>query len=282
MLYNYMRLIRGDNGTLTDVSLENQDESRNITLDLVTGEDYIYVAQHFPFNNLFFQISSANAVASSMAIEYWSGPGNGWKAFQDVLDDTKRSGASLAVSGVVQFTPDPQYNWHQVGDSQGQDFPTGLTTLKIYNVYWLRISFNATLTNTTAIKRLSYAFTRSQQLDNLDVEINRFLTSFSASKTNWDDEIVTASQQVVDDLMRAGLIVSRGQVLRFDDVSMAASWKTLMLIYRNCGPAFRDKLLDAEKEYGKLLNLRRFSFDKNQDGFVDKKEISNTVARLTR
>jgi hypothetical protein len=282
MLYNYMRLIRGDNGALTDVSLENQDETRNITLDLVTGEDYIYVAQHFPFNNLFFQVSSPNAVASTMSVEYWSGPGNGWKSFQDVLDDTKRSGASLATSGVIQFTPDPMYNWQAVGDSQGQDFPTGLTTLKIYNVYWLRISFNATLTNTTAIKRLSYAFTRSQQLDNLDVEINRFLTSFSASKTNWDDEIVTASQQVVDDLMRAGLIVSRGQVLRFDDVSMAASWKTLMLIYRNCGPAFRDKLLDAEKEYGKLLNLRRFSFDKNQDGFVDKKEISNTVARLTR
>jgi hypothetical protein len=55
MLYQWIRVIDGDNGTLTDVSVENQEEGTTLAMDIVAAEDYIYVAQHFPFNNFWMQ-----------------------------------------------------------------------------------------------------------------------------------------------------------------------------------------------------------------------------------
>ena len=145
-----------------------------------------------------------------------------------------------------------------------------------------RIKVSANLSAGTNAKRIVYAFTRSQQLDNLDVTINQFLTSFSAGKTNWDDEIITASVQLVNDLRRRGLVVSPGEILRFDDVSMACDYKTLMLIYKNLGPGYKDKLDQAKLDYEDTINLRRFSFDTDANAFLDRGELNNSVNVLVR
>ena len=284
MLYQWIRLLKAnDPGTLTDVSLRNQDETISEVMDTVpTGSSYLYIGQHFPFNNFFMQLDQPNAVQTTLQVQYWGGESVGWKDAVDVLDGTDTSGVPLAKSGVVQFSPNTTNSWQTVADTTNGPTPTELTSVAIYNVYWIRIRWALALTATTSIKRLAYAFTQSQQLDNIDTTINQFLTSFGAAKTDWNDQIMTASIQLVNDLKGRGLIISPGQILRFDDVSMACDYKALELIYSNLGPAYHEKMLNAETKYNRMSSLRRFTFDKDMNAFTDRGEIVNTVSRLVR
>ena len=282
MLYQYIRIFFSNNGTLTDYSLQNQEEAATVPLEMVSAEDWIYVGQHYPFNNFFIQIDTANAVSSTMSIQYWGGKSQEWVDALDILDNTSVSGATLARSGIIQFTPDVDHIWHGVADTKNEPQPLGLETLNIYNVHWMRFKASADTTAGSAAKRIAYAFTQNQQLDNIDVTINQFLTSFASGKTNWDDEIITASMQLVSDLRRKGLIVSPGQILRFDDVSLAADLKTLMLIYKNLGPGYQAKLEMTARDYENALSLTRFSFDTNEDAFLSKGELYNSIAKLVR
>ncbi len=281
MLFQYLRVIYSDNGVLIDVSLRNQDETNSLIIPMVTGEDYIYLGQHFPFNNFFIQKSVVNAVAGLMQIDYWDA--TAWRSAVDILDGTvNNSGVPLSKSGIVQFSPNPSYKWQITSDTTNGQFPSELSTLNIYNMYWLRIKFTATLTLTTAIKRITYAFTLSQQIDNYDAKINQYFDSFASGKTSWEDEIVTASYLVVRDLKSQGLIRETGEILRLDDVSIPTDWKTLELIYRSLGGDYKDKLKEASDQYMQALALGRFSFDVNKDAFLSKNEISNPVRGLSR
>jgi hypothetical protein len=282
MLYQWLRVFDSDNGALTDLSIDNQDKGVSMPFDLVVDEDYIYLAKHFPWNNFFIKGSTFNTVAANLNIEYWSGEGNGWKTAVDILDGTVVNGVPLARNGVIQFSPQVGFIWHRVADSKDEPMPFGLESLNITNAYWLRISYDASLDASTAIETISYAFTRSQQLDILDTQIDEFMTSFKAGKTDWDDEIMVASIQVVNELKRRGLVVSEGQVLRFDEVTMAADYRTLILIYKNLGPGFNEKKEEAWKEYEYCLNTTRWTFDKDFDATVDSGEIKNRVGKLVR
>lgn len=281
MLFQYLRVIYSDNGVLTDVSLRNQDETNSLVIPMVTGEDYIYLGQHFPFNNFFIQKSVVNAVAGTMQIDYWDS--TAWRSAVDILDGTSsNSGVPLSKSGIVQFSPNPSYRWQITSDTTNGQFPSELSTLNIYNMYWLRIKFTATLTLTTAIKRITYAFTLSQQIDNYDAKINQYWDSFASGKTSWDDEIVTASYLVVRDLKSQGLIQECGDILRLDDVSIPTDWKTLELIYRSLGGDYKDKLKEASDQYMQSLALGRFSLDVDKNAFLSKSEISSPVRGLSR
>lgn len=281
MLYQWLRLIKSDNGTLTDISLANQNESTDLVMNLTVSEDYIYVGQQYPFNNFYIQSDVANDVASVMSIEYWDG--SVWKNAVDVLDATSVNGVSLAQSGVVQFSPDYHYRWSFVPDTSDTAMsPTELRTLTIYNLYWIRIKWSATLNALTTIKKITYCFSSHQQIDNRDSTINAYLGSFAVGKTSWENEIITASMDVVLELKRKNLIVHEGQVLRFDDVSNATDWRTLINIYRDLGGDYKEKYDDALKEYSNALDVRRFSFDVNNDGFLSRGETNYYSMRLRR
>ena len=282
MLYQWIRLFFSDNGTLTDYSLENQSEVDTVPLAMDISQDYFYLGQHYPFNNFFVQVDTANAVSNSITIQYWGGKNTEWVDAVDIIDGTKSGGASFAKSGVVQFSPNTTNVWHEVSDTRNEPQPLGLETIDIYNMYWIRFKFTVNPTGGAAVNRIAYAFTQSQQLDNIDVTIDQFLDSFESGKTDWNNEIMTASLQLVYDLKRRGLIIHQGQVLRFDDVSMAADLRTLMLIYRNLGPGYQTKLEQTSREYDNALSLTRFSFDQNQDGFLSKGELFNSIAKLVR
>lgn len=282
MLYQWIRLLNSDNGVISDLSIDNQDESVNIPIDIEPLEDWHYLGQHYPFNNFLQQVENANSVVSSIEIQYWTGSGNEWKNAVDVLDGTSRSGVACARSGVVQFSPQSGYSWHNVSDTKDETEPLGLEDVNITNIYWMRYRWTNKLTVGATLKRVVYAFTRTQQIDALDTQVNEFMDSFKSGKTDWDDEIVTASIQVVNDLKRRGLIVHQGEILRFDDVTMATDLRTLILIYKNLGPGYKDKLDAAWVEYTNMSSLGRFSFDQNQNAFMDKQEIQNKVGKLVR
>jgi hypothetical protein len=281
MLYQYLRLFYSDNGTLSDKSLDNQDEDTTIPFtENIATEDYLYIAKYYPFNNFFVKVSSANAVSSTLAIQYYDG--TTWRDAVDILDGTASGGKTLARSGVVQFSPNRNYNWNKVEDTTNNNAPDELSGVTIYNCYWLRIRWSANLTSTTALDTVSYSFSRSQRLNNLDISINDYLTSFSATKTNWDDEVMTASLHVVSDMKSRGIIVDHGQVLRFDDVSLATEYKALALIFNSLGKSYVEKVVYYEAKYKETTNAGVFTIDKNNNAQVDTSEINSKHTTLVR
>lgn len=278
MIFDYIRIFK-DTGSLSDVSIENQDDSATIGVAL-TNAQYIYVAQKMPFTNLFFWVGTANTNAATLSIEYWSG--TDWIDAVDVLDSTKSSGVTLARSGILQWSNAKNQNWQRVAHTGDSGAPTELSTLEIFDSYWLRIKPSATLSETSALKEITYAFTNTQELSNFDIEVSGYLASFETGKTDWNKEIITASKLVVTDFRRKGLIVHQGQIVDMTDVSFPCALRTLMLIYSNLGPSYKEKILEMQKEYDKAMNIARFTLDKDGDAKITLNEQTNVVRTMQR
>jgi hypothetical protein len=277
MLYQWLRLING-----SDISLANQDDSQKIDFNLQVG-DYVYLGQYFPFNNFFAWVDTANEDAAALSIEYWAN--NKWVSAVDVLDGTSVDGATLGKSGVVQFSPlKLSDTWSRVSDTSESNSttPVELNSFAVYDCFWVRLKVDSNLSAGTKLNKITYTFTDSQQLNKYDVEINGFMPAFETGKADWIKEVVTASEIMLSDLKSKGLVISRGQILRFDDVSMACDLKTLALIYSNLGKAYEEKRIRKELEYEKAINLRRFTFDLNNNGMVDEGEIQFKTVRIVR
>lgn len=279
MLLNYIRLLTNISASLVDKSLTNQDDTQTVGLVLGTS-DYIYVAQRYPFTNLFIHMDTVNTNSSVLTAQYWDGVQ--WRNAVDMMDGTSLAGATFGKSGGIQFSLDDEYSWNKIFDTSDSVSPTELSTLKIYNSYWLRLKVSAALLVGTDSKEIGYSFTTSQRLKDFDVEIDGYLASFASGKTDWIDEIKTGSKLVVQDLKRLGLIMGPGQIIELDDVYVPTSLRTLALIYSNLGPSYKDKLEAVMKEYDKALNIRRFTFDDNADGKLEAREISGTIKRIYR
>jgi hypothetical protein len=271
MLYNWLRLLKKV-GTVSDISLDNQDDSVILQSNFSTN-DYLYIGQLYPFNNFYYWLKVANSNSAKMKIEYWSN--NGWIEAIDLLDGTN----AFAKSGLVQFSPNKDSVWTYIEDTLNH---TGfdLNTKSIYNQYWIRISFDTNLSALTTFNKIGYAFTSTQQLNKLDVEINSFYASFENGKSDWIKEILTASELLILDLKTRNVLVSREQILKIEDVSILTDLKALELIYSNLGKAYDDKRERIIKDYEFLIkSFNNFTVDKNQTGLASKDQmpISNNA-----
>jgi hypothetical protein len=280
MLSQYIRVIHSDNATLTDYSLQNEDITTTLPFAIVAAQDYYYLGFRLPTNNFFIQIDTANDEASVLSVQYWDQ--STWRDGVDVLDGTSTSGVTFAKNGVVQFSPDSRYQWAISADALTGVFPTELSTLNITNVYWLRLKFSANLAASTAVKRIAYAFTSTQNVNAHDVFLQNYYTSIAAGKTNWDDEIILASMRVVRDLKKKMIIYDKGQILNLEDVAIPCEHKTREIIYYNLGGDYADKVESARKEYLETINAESLTLDTNRDGRVSYEEINNTRGAIIR
>lgn len=279
MLLQWFRVWRYNGSVFTDLSLDNQDDTAVLPVDLDTT-DYLYMSSTYPFNNFFAWMDTPNTAPAKMKVEYWGGTLNGWKTAAEVLDGTK----GFTKSGVAQYFPDDDYSWHQVGDSNETPAPQEIIDggLRVYGQYYMRVSFDADLDSGTTVKKIGYAFTLSQELPKYDIEIDRFLESFATGKTDWIQEIMTASEMLVKDLKAQDFIAQRGQILLLEDVAMATAYKTLELIYYSLGAAYDQKRAIVANKYEKLLNQRYFSLDLDMDGELDEGEVGFTTRVMQR
>lgn len=278
MLFDYIRVLTSI-GTLTDYSIANQDSVSNVALNLADDE-YLYIAQKMPFNNIFFHIHTANNHVATMSVQYWNGIE--WINAVDVLDGTMNTGHTLGKSGNLQFSLDNKHSWQRISDTSEDYAPAELQTLHIYECYWVRLKPSVDLHANTKVKEIGYAFTSSAELSNFDIEVNTYLDAFQTGKADWIPEILTASKMLVLDLRKMGLVVHQGQVIQLDDVHVACSLKTLQMIYMQLGPSYKDKIDQVYKMYLESLNLKRFTFDTDGNGQISLAEQSNVVRKLTR
>lgn len=271
-LTQWTRIIHDDNGTLIDYTLAAQN-SDTIPFELINAEDYVYVGQHFPFNSFFFDVNTANSNAASIEVQVWDG--EQWISAVDILDETKVAGVPLARSGSVIFAPDRDEDWNFTLDTEDTDAPPQLSTLRIYNMYWMRFRYSADLSAGTILNKIAYRFATTEMLASINPDINQYLTSWESGKANWDEQLINASEFVAMDMKNRGLILHKGQVLRMGEVSLATAYRALMLIYVGLGPDFEFKLNDAKENYKELSRFKRMTLDATRDGVENSAEVVN-------
>lgn len=274
MLAQWIRVIYSNNGVLTDNSLALQRGGGKMVTPIVASEDAIFVGQYFPFNNFFVQMDVLNLKNSQIKVAYWDG--DTFRDAVDVQDGTSLNSKTFSQTGVVQFQPSRDGAWNVITNpSEDTSVPAPLNTLKIEDLYWIKITFTENLTPTTTVSELSYAFCNEDILTTIDPEINDYLNAWG--QTNWIKQILLASQNVIADLKERGLVKNNGQILRFEDVFLATAYKTLDIIFTPMGKNFFDKRKDYKIKYKEFIAGPRFTLDQVKDARVDRGEIQNST-----
>lgn len=274
MLFEYFRAFTYNGVSLTDVSINNQDITRTLSGALTTT-DYFYLAQYYPFTNIHMHVNTVNDVVANWVIEYWDG--TQWRAARDILDSTlSLTGQTLSRSGNIQYKLDDEYGWTRIADTSENYAPTELQGINLEDHYFLRMRPSVDLLAGTLITEIGYAFTSTERLNLIDTDINNFYGAFEAGKSDWINEIKLASKLVVKDLKRKFRIKNRGQLMLMEDVSLATDYMTLVVIYRNLGEAYRQRMIDAMQSYEHTIS-NALSLDTNKDGRLQSDERNGSL-----
>jgi len=273
------RIVENTTGSLVDRTLLLNDFRQDtVTLEYNTGE-YVYVASEWPFNSKFFDVTTANDQTSSLQVQIYDG--NSWTNASDILDDTAVNGVSLARSGYVYFIPDRNKSW-AIKDFSNEI--TELSSTDIRNMYWVRFSWSSDLNAATAINYLGHKFCETSEIYSLypDLSSTKLLRSFDAAKTDWEEQIFIASDVIIRDLKRKGVIFAENQVLENDIFRDACIHKVAEIIYSSLGKPYIEQRNQAAKDYEESSDLENYRFDADADGQADRAEKFTHVARMHR
>ncbi len=277
---NYV--IFSDNGTLIDISREvNTITAGSRVFNYTTAEDYLYIGGDMPFNHRYFQLTSAvNAVDATCSVEVWDG--SAWNAVAYTLDETQSTtGKSLSGNGLISWVPDRNKSW---GLEQTTENIAALSTLKIYDMYWVRLSWSATLTNTTALFYIGHKFSSDADLAERYPDLIRtdVLDAFTTSKTTWNTQAVLAAEEIVQDLRRRRIVKSRNQILNVDQFNNASVHKTAQIIYNSFGAGMETARSNARSEYKTAMDLMVFDVDTTGDARLDQIEKTHCPLIIRR
>lgn len=267
-----MRVFIDDSG-LIDYTIDNEAKT-----GVVIGGT-IYIAQETPFNHVFVQVDTPNEEEATVTVEHWDG--STWRACVDILDATANTGIPLTNSGHIQWQIDEDYSPSIITNTKESD-ATVLQGLDVYNRYWFRLSYDTALTADTEIKSFRYQFTNSQIMKGFDIELDTYLSAFATGKTDWFDEISTASDLLIVDLKRYGLAKGYGSIIDFNTVSLLAAYRTLSLIYFSMGTAYVEKYKTISGEYERLLTSSKLTIDTSNDAKKTIDKIDRTYRRIMR
>jgi hypothetical protein len=300
MLTQYIRVFRGADlagvVTLEDLSMDNAEK-----VAMEWEEKYFYVAQRFPFNNLFLMFTEkVNTESSTLMIEYWNGASE-WVEAKDILDFTR----GLARNGLVQFSLNNNESWDCISRTGTDDTnaPLEMRGLDINDCHWIRISClpdepsntvtipddpdtilvdeSSTTISDVELKHICYAFTTTEKVNGVDIQMPRHYTTFLSGKTNWLDEILIGSEMMIADLKTAGMLKSHGQIILLDDFYLPCAYRVLMHLYSQMGTAYEGKRGEITAAYNRFLKGPK-TIDVNMDAKISSNENQASTNRIRR
>ena len=270
------RVIYNDNGTLSEISREVSDLAEaGKTFAWVAAQDYLYLGAEMPFNHRHFQVSATlaeqNSVAGSVSVDIWDG--GAWRAAVSVIDLTKNSsGISFAGSGQILWTPDRDYEWGL--EDSTEDMGTPLSTLKIYDKYWARLSFSGAFAFKLAY--LGYKFSKDSDLNAFYPDLNRTAVKnayFEDSTTTTFDRLhIAAAEEIIQDLRNRRIIWSGNQILEPAMFARASAHKVAEMLYGPGGLNQPDHHEEAMKAYRSIMSSLNFKVDKSGNGKIERWE----------
>jgi hypothetical protein len=273
------RVFYSDNGILRDISVNlNKYDLIESEFTYVSGEDYIYIGSRLPFNSLYFKVIQENSDPANMYVEVFDG--QSWQFVNELIDET----GAFSQSGYITFTPDRDSGWSMEDTSGGGDFIPGLDSLKIYDKYWMRISFDADLTDPVSLSWVGHLFADDADLGSEypDLVKTSVKTSFKAAKTDWEEQLVRASEVVIEDLMINRNIIDSSQLLDRYDYRSATIQKCAEIIFNAFGDDFVDQKQRAREEYQRRLSIPYKKIDTNANGIEEVSEARNGQGWLSR
>lgn len=259
------RIIWKDNSDLKDISAPLSDfASNNQVIDFVSAEDALYFGSDMPFNHRFFDLVVVNSAASSVSVSIWDG--TEFNAAVDLIDLTKSSaGASLAQSGIISWVTDRNKTWSREDTTENI---SDLSTLKIYNMFWVKLTFSANLSALMSLNYIGHKFCDDSNLTGLypELGLSAIKDSFKSGKTDWEEQEILASETVIRDLRVKRELWSSNQILEWERFQEAAVHKTAELIFSSFGQDYENDRDRARRYYKEAIGSSRGGIDKNADG----------------
>ncbi len=275
------RVIYSNNGVLTDLSDDVEKYRTGVATiaDFVGSEDAIYIGNVAPFNHLYFKFGTLNILPVNMSVKYWDG-----KSWFDVVEKRDRTDG-FRQDGIVEWVPDRNRAWQRDNtNNNGNEKILGLGSVTIYDLYWIKITFNSNLTASTQLKYIGYLFSNDDDLisEYPDLVRTKVKEGFETGKQNWEEQHVRASEILIDDLIKKEVIWNKGQILHRQDYTLANICKVAEIIYAAFGDDFEDQMIKARQEYASRLDKKRFSVDLDGNGELTLGEVFNKAGFLGR
>jgi len=281
------RVLWSDNGTLKNLSLiMNNHISGSQVLPIVGSQDYIYLGSDAPFNHRWVEVKVANTDSLSIAVEYWDG--KNWVQCVEVIDETVNSAgtASLNKSGFITWVPNrKKTGWSADDTNDGNgNVITGLDSVTIYDLFWVRLKFTGSASGTTELSFLGHKFSNDEDLFNLypEFETTEAKERFKDSLTKWDQLHFEAAKQIIRDLKSNRVINSGNQVLEVDVFKLPSIHKVAELIFSAYGTDWEKDKQQALVEYKRAMAVDLFNVDLDQDGRLSSVESKARAGMLYR
>lgn len=279
------RIFLSKSGVMTDLSTSLKEYKTLSSIINLTNADYIYIGQSFPFNHVFMKVKTPNIISATLSIEYFDG--KDWRSVAEIIDETNLLGKPFGQSGFIQWTPDKNFNWNYADTVRGNNYDeniTGMGSVKVYDLFWIRLKVSTTITATTELKWIGNLFSNDSDLFGEHPELNKtsFLTSIETGKTDYEEQHVIAAKAIIDDLSVTGDLLHNGQILDRDDFRLMSVSKTAQIIYNMLGAdyfSYRDECL---KEYSIRKNKKNKKIDLQLNARLDQTEISYPSSNVVR
>ena len=243
----------------------------------ILSTDYLYIGQRHPFNSLFFKPSTVNAEASLVTLKVYDG--RNFVSVAELNDETLLSGASLGQSGFMTFVPDKdESNW-SYDDTEDM---TELSTIKIYDHYWIQLSFSASLTAPIVLKYIGNLFNTDNDLYAEYPIFSKTNMKSAFSVTTWEQQSVRAAEIIIQDMVADGIILNGGQLLSREKIRLAAICKVAELIFGALGDDYENDRIKARNEYKSRLSRGVYDVDINANAILDKQETKRITGFMSR
>jgi hypothetical protein len=274
------RFIYSNNGVLTDFSRDvfRYQTGSAVIPDFIAAQDYFYIGALAPFNHFYFKMLALNLVANELSVSYWDG--RVWVNVKNLIDET----AGFTKSGFIYFVPDKDKGWLKESTNDKGDQVDGLTSVSIYDMYWIRISSNQNLTANMSFSWIGQKFSDDLDLGAEFPDLNRttMLQAFGTGKTNWEEQHVKAAEIIIKDLITSEIISLKEQVLLKEEFTLASVQKVAEIIYAAMGDDYIDQKNNAKIEYKERLNKSIYRTDTNENAILDIREHSQRSGFLNR
>lgn len=273
------RALFSDNGTLSDFSRAVDDYKVGTkVVPVIASEDAIYIGSRLPFNHLFFKLKTPNTATSALNAKYWDG--NSWQSFVEMIDETD----GFKQSGFVNFTPDRNKPWLMSSTNYGGQTIPELSSVVIYDLYWIKFTFTVDLDLTTELQWIGNLFSSDADLGGEYPDFVRpnVKTAFEAGKTTWEEQHAIAARILIDDLVNKDVIDDSAQILNRSDYTLAAVHKVAEIIANAFGDDYADQKKAAREEYSQRMKKRVQRVDVNKNGSEEVVERVNSTGWIGR
>lgn len=271
------RILYSNNGTIEDLSVAlNNYASGTKAISFVASEDAIYIGSRLPFNHIYFKLSSPSSTSVSMSVQYYDG--TAWVNTVELIDET----SGFSSSGFVQFTPDRQKNWMMRSTNYAGESVLGLTSVVVYDLYWVKVTFSGDFDATLAWVGNLFSNDSDLGVEYPDLVRPSTIANYKPGKTNWEEQHVRAAQILIDDLVNKNVICGAGQILDWREFTNASIHKVAEFAFNAFGDDYIENVVSARKEYNERLSRRLNRIDRNNDAVETASEHHQTLGYFTR